>query len=91
MDNTRLGKTTLEYIPHDILHPKRVTNRLWTFLIILLIGGLFGTFWYYKRAVIINTPSTIVSVTPPTAPNTPHVDDLETLSNTAIPDFHTIL
>ena len=88
MDNTRLGKTTLEYIPHDILHPKRTTNRLWTFVIILFIAGLFGAFWYYKRALILSAPSAVVSVTQPREQST---GDLETLSNTVISDFHTVL
>lgn len=89
MDNTRLGKTTFEYIPPEILHPHRKTNRLWTLLIIIVIGIVFGAFWYYKRAVIINTPLPVISVV---APRPASMNDLQdSLSNTAIPDFHELL
>lgn len=89
MDNTRLGKTTFEYIPQELLHPRRKTNRLWTLFIIIVIGIAFGAFWYYKQAAIMNAPLSIISVI---TPRPASMNDLQdSLSNTAIPDFHELL
>lgn len=96
MDNTTLGQTSFEHIPHELLHPKRKTNRLWTLVLILIILALFGTFWYIKRDEIMATPATVVSVTSPEAAPTEQqsvsMNDLENdLVNTAIPEFHEVL
>ncbi|HEY0980372.1 MAG TPA: hypothetical protein VGE18_03115 [Candidatus Paceibacterota bacterium] len=92
MDNTTLGHTSFEHIPHEVLHPKRKTNRLWTLVLILIILGLFGTFWYIKRDEIMATPAAVVSVSPATATESPSVTDLESdLANTTIADFHEVL
>ena|GEM_PF-2934657 len=91
MNNSTPGKTMLEYIPKEILYPKRKTNRLWTLVIILIIALLFGAFWIYQKNMLI-TPPVITPITPSPKTEPQSISEIQaSLAETDIPSFHETL
>lgn len=92
MNKTTLGRTTLEYIPEEFLHPKRATNRTWTLVGILLITILFAAYALYRQHIIADQAPTVVPVVPPPPATELSMNELETLVvQTEIPSFHETL
>jgi hypothetical protein len=72
MDNTILGKTTLEHMPPEFRHGEHPRARKpWPIIIILLVAILFGFFWWYEKNRAVSEPSITVA---PTQPSLFHQD-----------------
>lgn len=92
MDNTVLGKTTLEHIPVEILSPKRKTNRTWTLIIIILIAGLCWLFWLYRSTMIYTETFVVVPVQSQQVQTEDSMIEIQNdLAETEIPAFHETL
>lgn len=75
MDNTILGKTTLEQMPPEFRHGEHPHARKpWAIIIILIVIILFGAFWVIrKNAISENEPAS------PTAVESPYREDLSSI------------
>jgi len=93
MDNASLGKTILQQFSSDFFTPPRKTNRVWTVVIILIVGLLCGSFWIYKQRFIEQQTPLVVPVSSGSTQNQPlSFNEIEQmLDKTQIPSFHETL
>ena len=96
MDNSILGKTSLEQIPPEFNSERHRGRTPWAAIITVVVILIFGAFWYMNRTVVSQpiTPvqsANIHSQSPvPMAEetNAEGLGDLQAAAvNTAIPDF----